>query len=117
MKLPSLLLLWILLPALACKFGKQQRLVEYATKGDTKQVISLVDSGVDVNGFAEVEGELYPGTALIYAAAWGRTEIVRALIDRGADILVRDDDGRTALDWAREADQNETAGILEKGRS
>ena len=33
----------------------------------------------------------------------GRAEVVRLLLAKGANITLRDENGNTALDWAREA--------------
>jgi ankyrin repeat protein len=55
-----------------------------------------------------------PGTdqALIEAAADGRTERVRELIDRGADVHARDSGGRTALTAAAFSNQLGAARLL-----
>jgi ankyrin repeat protein len=39
-------------------------------------------------------------TALIIAAYNGRLETAKALLEHGVDTEVRDDAGKTALDWA-----------------
>ena len=40
-------------------------------------------------------------TILMAASYWGREEIVKALIAKGADLNSRDKDGWTALDFAQ----------------
>lgn len=40
-------------------------------------------------------------TALMGAANRGSDDIIRFLVDQGADLTVRDNEGRTALDWAK----------------
>ncbi|MGN5381888.1 ankyrin repeat domain-containing protein [Streptomyces lasalocidi] len=54
------------------------------------------------------------GTPLCAAACWGHAETVRALLEHGADPLLREDDGtgRTALEWARDCGHPETAAVL-----
>jgi hypothetical protein len=52
-------------------------------------------------------------TALMWAAGYGHTETVRALLDAGARADFRDDRGKTALDIAREGNFTETAKLLE----
>ena len=53
-------------------------------------------------------------TALICAAMEGRTEIVKMLIERGADPNLRDFDDRTALEWAKQNEHIETIRILQE---
>jgi ankyrin repeat protein len=54
-------------------------------------------------------------TALMYAAQAGATYIVSALLKRGADMDLKDNDGTTAMAWAalgKTEDHEETANIL-----
>jgi hypothetical protein len=51
-------------------------------------------------------------TPLMTAAVWGYTEIVRELLEADADPLLRDDDGKTAREWAEWANKPETAALL-----
>jgi len=53
------------------------------------------------------------GTALMLAAANGHAETVKLLLDRGADLKVRDNEGKTALVWAREKSHPEIAQLIE----
>jgi hypothetical protein len=53
------------------------------------------------------------GTALMLAAANDHTETVKLLLDRGADINVRDNEGKTALVWAREKGHPEIVQLIE----
>ena len=53
------------------------------------------------------------GTALMLAAANGHTETVKLLLDRGANINVRDNEGKTALVWAREKGHTEIVQLIE----
>ena len=52
-------------------------------------------------------------TALMWAAGYGRTETVQALLAAGAKPELKDDRGKTALDIAREGNFPETAKLLE----
>jgi ankyrin repeat protein len=56
----------------------------------------LLAHGVDVN--ARSRGR----TVLMIAARWGSDEFVIFLLENGADPMLEDDDGRTALDYARD---------------
>ena len=51
-------------------------------------------------------------TPLMLEACFGSAESVQALINAGADVHLRDSEGKTALDGAREAGNEETARIL-----
>ena len=55
----------------------------------------MLDSGVDPN-FQNRLGT----TALMMASAWGYTEIVRLLLENGADPNIGDEDGDTPLFYA-----------------
>lgn len=51
-------------------------------------------------------------TALIAAASWGQTEVVKRLLDAGADKSVRNEKGKTALDIAREKRHTQIVALL-----
>jgi len=51
----------------------------------------------------------------LHRAAWkGHKEIAELLIENGADLNVKDDDGRTPLDWAIMRNHTEIADLLHK---
>lgn len=58
---------------------------EAARNGDRARVVQLLEAGVDVNARAR-----YDVTAVTFAAGRGRLEIVKLLVERGADINVPD---------------------------
>jgi len=65
------------------------RLVLAAKEGDEDKVIRLLESGVDVDApgvVLRVDGQPDGSTALIAAAIKGHVEIVRTLINYGADV-------------------------------
>jgi ankyrin repeat protein len=78
--LGSVLSLMILTGLLA---GCAAPLYEAAERGDMQGVRKLLDQGVDIN-----ETSVEYGTALSAAAAYGRVDIMKYLLDRGADINV-----------------------------
>ena len=68
-------------------------LIPAVRRGDIVRVRELLDSGEDPN---TREHYTYR-TALMIASEYGHTEIVRLLLDRGADINSQDNSGDTAL--------------------
>ena len=54
----------------------------------------LIAAGADVNEKGKVSGPLS------CAVCWGRTDVVKVLIDNGADVNAKDDSGDTPLHWA-----------------
>ena len=56
-----------------------------ARDGDTARVAKALDQGADVNA-----GNRYKATALFFAADRGHVDVIRLLLDRGADIKAQD---------------------------
>ena len=83
-----------------------------ARKGDVAKLKELLDKGVDVNTKTQ-----YGATALAYACDKGHTEVVKLLLERGANVNVRDTFyGEMPLGWALQKDNVEIVGLLlEKG--
>ncbi len=50
--------------------------------------------------------------ALFWTILEDNSEIVRILVDAGADVNAKDDNGRSMLYWARIKDNAEIAGLL-----
>ncbi len=123
--------------------GDVEALYKAAGNGDSTQVTALLDSGVDVNGRirtgsyalnnAAVENEievikillerganpnvqnLQGDTPLICATkyAGGKPATLKLLIEAGTDSAIKDDDGNTALDYAKEKEQKEAISLLD----
>jgi hypothetical protein len=75
---------------------KADALAEAARKGDGAGVKKLLDEGVDVNTKYR-----YGATVLSYACDRGHVDVVKLLLDRGADPLVKDTFYKaTPLTWA-----------------
>jgi ankyrin repeat protein len=53
-------------------------------------------------------------TALIRAAARGRSELVRILLNKGARVELKDKLGRDALIWAEINDHSDVVNLLRK---
>lgn len=71
-------------------------------------VMELIAHGASVNH----KHARYGSTPLLFAAQKGRTDIVHALLQRGADLLARSTSGYNALDFALEAPYLHTAVAL-----
>lgn len=80
---------------------------------DLDTVKLLIAKGAEIN-----KQENNGASPLIYAAqnagiaAETRNEIVKYLLEKGADKSFKDKTGKTALNWAMELDHNDTAALL-----
>jgi ankyrin repeat protein len=64
---------------------KADQLQDAARKGDAPTVKRLLDEGVDVNTKFR-----YGTTALFYACDHGHVDVVKVLLDKGADLTIKD---------------------------
>lgn len=64
---------------------KADQLQDAARKGDAATVKKLLDEGVDVNTKFR-----YGATALFYACDHGHVDVVKVLLDKGADLAIKD---------------------------
>jgi len=79
-----------------------------AAAGDIDAVKQHIAAGADVN-------ENVLGTPLHWATVNGHKEIAELLIDKGADVNAKNDEGGTPRDWAECcADKKEPADLLRK---
>jgi ankyrin repeat protein len=91
----------LLAVVLLCPLGaraqdKHEEFFAAARKGDVAAVKAFLDAGVDVNSKTR-----YGATALSYACDKGHVEVVRLLVERGADVNVKDTFyGEVPLGWA-----------------
>jgi hypothetical protein len=65
--------------------SKADQLQDAARKGDAAAVKTLLDEGVDVNTTFR-----YGTTALFFACDHGHIDVVKVLLDKGADLTVKD---------------------------
>lgn len=95
-----------------------------AVKGKAKKVRELLSSGAEID-FAKTEKSAlsmtdYPAgaTALHFAAWHGHTDVVKMLVEKGADVNAVDEKGFSPLDLAlaRQVDTDETKEMKDKSR-
>jgi len=78
-----------------------------ARMGDTKEIVALVERGLDVDTV-----DPHGNSLLILAAREGKAATVKALIERGARLDYRNRAGDSALMLAVLRDEREVAGLL-----
>ncbi|MEE9131167.1 MAG: ankyrin repeat domain-containing protein [Phycisphaerales bacterium] len=78
-------------------------------RGNLKTTKALLDNQANAN--AQSEGRLL--TPLMCAARRGYTEVIKVLLEAGADVEAIDNAGRTALMWAVKESHPEAARILQ----
>ena len=83
--------------------GPPKDIWEAAEQGDIEAVKEYLAAGTDVNagGGLDDNGEPLLWTPLHHAAWVGHKAIAELLIENGADVNVKEEDGRTPLDWAK----------------
>ena len=89
------------------KMGSFCRLIQI---GNYKAVNTLINKGVDINK------KSLKLTPLMYAARHNRVNILKLLIEKGAHLKTRSDNGFTALNWAKHANAKEAYEILLKAK-
>jgi hypothetical protein len=121
-RLLVLLALTLLIPVAAYRVIKTQSgrsaqrrsvdaLFDAQERRDSRRVLQLIDRGTDVNSRDPFSSQ----TLLMWAAASGDLELVRALLRRGADPDLKDRHGRTARDYARGKRRKDIAKVLLAG--
>jgi ankyrin repeat protein len=83
---------------------------DMAFTGDIHKARLLLDHGADINA---IDDE-YQSTPLAYAAHWGKQEMVRLLLERGADPNKSGAPWATPLAWARKKGHAEIETDLER---
>lgn len=77
-------------------------------KGDLEAVKKFIEYGVNVN---ETSNGVTP---LMLAARYNKVEMLKILIDNGAQVDTKDERGNTALVYATESNATEAVSYLEK---
>lgn len=82
----------------------------FAASGPFPETVEfLLQEGADPNAKDSVEG----WSPLMYAAAEGNFDVVEVLLEYQADVSLKDEDGETAIDFARNNGHMEVVGLLE----
>ena len=90
--------------------SKEFQLSYACCRGRLNEVKGLIDEGVDVDWD---ENEWTP---LIIAVIWGYVDIIRLLVDNGANINSKGNDGNTALHLAAKiGDKESMLTLLKRG--
>jgi ankyrin repeat protein len=76
--------------------------------GDAATAQALLAGGAHVNAKVRYTGM----TPLMSQAKDGHTDVVKLLLEKGADPRIKDSEGRTALDYARRANHPDVAELL-----
>lgn len=79
-------------------------------KGDFDTVKRMIQFGENVN--KKSNGK----TPLMYAARYNRVKIASLLLDNGAKLSPRDNNGQTAIDYAKQAKAKEVQKVLEASK-
>jgi ankyrin repeat protein len=96
--------------AIDAKDSSGRTALMYAASGPFVEILGLLlERGADVN----VQGTLEGFTPLMTAAAEGLVDVVRILLAAGADRDIKDEDGDTALSFARQNGHSDVAALLE----
>lgn len=81
--------------------------MDLARAGSTEELIEFFDHGLPINT-VDAEGN----TALMLAAYHGQAATVRALVDRGADVDLRNDRDQSPIAGALFKGEDEIVGVL-----
>lgn len=92
---------------------KGEALVRESDGGYLEEVKSIVTGGGDINWQLQPSGL----TPLMAAASNGRTDVVRFLLEKGADPNLKDVNGKTALDRAKAAGANDIVQLLNRNKN
>jgi ankyrin repeat protein len=84
---------------------------DMAHTGDVAKARLLIEHGADLN---RIDDE-YRSTPLGYAARWGQVELVKLLLDCGADPEKSGASWSTPLAWAQKKNHDEVVNVLQSG--
>ena len=82
--------------------------IEAAQSGNTAAILDLLKKGLNVNARDDQDGR----TILMHATWFGHIDVMRILIDKGADVNAKDKNGTTALILAADKSNSEIVSFL-----
>jgi uncharacterized protein len=85
--------------------------LHYAATSDTPASVDMVRLLLEHHAYIDAESP-NRSTPLMMAAHYGKPEVVRLLLEEGADPLLRNEQGLTAIEFARRAQRAETANLI-----
>lgn len=85
--------------------------LHYAATGDTPSSLEMVRLMLTHHAYIDAESP-NRSTPLMMAARYGSPAVVKLLLEEGADALVKNEQGLSALDFAQRAGRPEAAGII-----
>ena len=96
------------MPIDSVNWGGSTTLQYAAVYSHTDVMHELLQRGADVNK----RDRDYGRTALHYSARYNSTDAIRLLLQNGASTTIKDDEGRTPIDWARKKNHQEAVLLL-----
>lgn len=95
------------------KAPEDMNLFESIRAGEIETAVEIIEEGAEVNIRTDDEHEFTP---MMFAAGMGNLELVKALVENGADLDAKSASGQTALIWAARGGSLEVADyLLEQG--
>jgi ankyrin repeat protein len=85
--------------------------LHYAATGDTPSSVAMVRLLLEHHAYIDAESP-NRSTPLMMAAHYGSPAVVRLLLEEGADPLLRNEQGLTAIDFAQRAQRAEAAALI-----
>lgn len=92
----------------------EKKFINAAKEKNIELLQDLLKKGININATDDSD---YKATALHYAAISDNEEIVNFLLSNGADLLIEDANGFTALDWAKKNNNHIIVQLLIKQHS
>lgn len=89
-------------------------LLKAAVEPDVEKGLSQAKKALAEGANVNAKDNIYSVSALMLASSKGRMEIVELLVNGGADVNAKDDEGLTALWYARRANHMEVAAFLQE---
>ena len=90
------------------KLASFNALIIAAAHGHATTVEYLIDAGADMNA----KHAINEVTPLMYAARYNQVEIIKLLLEKGANLKVKDERGFTALNHAENSKATEAVELL-----